>query len=163
MKPELTPTLQKYFRQLNRKLRLPKETKKRICADLKSSAMAKLEVGMSDAEIIQELGQPNHVAAEFHEQMQELVLRKNPLRIAFLLLSALSAFVLIGKMVISFMITRVLNTQFSSIGIIGGEDGPTSIFLTTSMSNRGMTETIVWAVLLIIGIAGCLFLKRREK
>ena len=45
-----------------------------------------------------------------------------------------------------------------SIGVIGGADGPTAIFVTTPV----WTSYLFYAVLLIIGICGLVCLRRRK-
>ena len=89
--------------------------------------------------------------------------RSRIIRIFFPLLTVISALALIIKIAIAFLISGTLNTKASSIGIIGGADGPTSIFVTANITGRGFFEWIFWIILLIIGIAGLLYCKRKEK
>lgn len=52
-----------------------------------------------------------------------------------------------------------IHREASSIGIIGGADGPTAIFVTSRFSG----EHIVTALLMIVGIWGFLWLSRKGK
>ena len=52
--------------------------------------------------------------------------------------------------------------KLRSIGIIGGADGPTSVFITTSVSGRATAELIIWLFILIAGITGFCAVKHNE-
>ena len=56
------------------------------------------------------------------------------------------------------MFARILANEAASIGIIGGADGPTAIFVTTSPGFDW--DIVLMAGLLIGGIAGFLRLRR---
>ena len=49
--------------------------------------------------------------------------------------------------------------EAASIGIIGGADGPTAVFITTP----GWTHWIVPVVLLLVGLAGFLYFSKQHK
>ena len=144
MKNDPTPTIHRYLAQVSRRLRFPKETRKRICSDLHTTILAKLEAGFSEEDILRELGDPKALAAEFHAQMPELIQRHTPLRFVCLAAAILAAIVLSGKLLLHFFVDDFINGMTRSIGIIGGADGPTSVFITTSVSGRATAELIVF-------------------
>ena len=163
MKNDPTPNVHTYLTQVSHRLRFPKETRKRICSDLQTTILAKLEAGFSEEEILRELGDPKTVAAEFHAQMPDLMQKKTPLRIVCLAAAILSAIVLSGKLLLHFFLDDFVNGMTRSIGIIGGADGPTSVFITTSVSGRATAELIFWLIVLIAGIVGFYLLKSADR
>ena len=162
MKNDPTPNVHTYLTQVSHRLRFPKETRKRICSDLQTTILAKLEAGFSEEEILRELGDPKTVAAEFHAQMPDLIQKKRPLRIVCLAAAILSAIVLSGKLLLHFFVDDFVNGMTRSIGIISGADGPTSVFITASVSGRATAELIIWLFLLIAGIAGFCAVKHND-
>ena len=52
-------------------------------------------------------------------------------------------------------------TKASTIGIIGGADGPTSVFIAASYGS--VWELLLWTVLLIIGIRGFRYFGKSSK
>lgn len=73
------------------------------------------------------------------------------------LLSWLAAW-LIGNVLggISFPVNRA-----ASIGIIGGADGPTSIFITAAAAP--IWELLLWILLLSVGIYGCRHFRKQKQ
>ncbi len=63
-------------------------------------------------------------------------------------------------MYLSFKLNKDIN-HASSIGIIGGADGPTSIFIASQPSSHLITS--IFALLAIAGIVVLFFLKRSMK
>lgn len=89
--------------------------------------------------------------------------KKNPWRFAFLAMAAVGACEILGNLAAWFLYLflpdPILTTsEAASIGIIGGADGPTAVFVATP----GWTHWLVPALLLIIGIFGFIRLSRRK-
>ena len=125
--------MEKYLRSVRRRLNMPKALKDRVMTDFRSSVEARLEDGQSIETILAELGSPKDAAAELNRQMQEYTYKKSPWRWVCLLLAAVSGFRLIrhwsaGILMMIFGRPR----HGADIGIIGGADGPTAIFVTAS-------------------------------
>lgn len=161
--------MKKYCKAVARRLNLPRDVKKRVMTDFASSIQARQEAGMSDEEILTELGSPKKAAADLNEQMKEYAYRKSPWRFAFLLLAFLSGgwLILYRLMMIFGMLLNTLTVTFSpnesaSIGIIGGADGPTSIFVTgvTAQPVGFDWDIVIMVMLLIVGILGFLRLRK---
>lgn len=163
MNHDLSPVLRKYLRQVLRKLNLPGSIRRRISNDLKTSMLGKQETGMTDREIIACMGSPKEVAAEFHEQMPECCYRKHPLRFVCLGLSVLSFLALIYEFLINRLLTGLLNTNAESIGIIGGADGPTTVFITSTVRKGLSPDTLVFLTVMILGLVGYFWFRRRKK
>ncbi len=140
-----------YIHAVERRLNLPPAVRERVMSDFSSSIAARLEAGQSDAQIYAELGSPRKAAAELNEQMREFAYRKSPWRFAFLALAILSAIWILGKRVFPLLFLRS-----STVGIIGGADGPTSIFLTSRLSS----DWLLAVCLLVLGIVGFLRLHK---
>ena len=146
-----------YLNAVLRRLNLPKDIKNRCISDLQTTIQARMENSESWEEIQSSLGTPKEVAAELSEQMKEYVYRKSPWRYVFLALAILCALWLAWYLGLT-MFTQIFANEAASLGVIGGADGPTAIFVTTS---PGFDWDIVLATgLLIGGIAGFLRLRR---
>lgn len=154
--------MKKYIRAVERRLNLPKRVKERVMSDFVSDLQARQESGMSPEQIITELGTPSKAAADLNEQMKEYTYRKSPWRFAFLamavygaaeVLAGLCANLLYWMLRIQAMLTP---NEAVSIGVIGGADGPTAMFVTTPTWMHYITPVI----LLIIGCWGFLRLRR---
>lgn len=148
-----------YLRSVKRRLNLPKEVRQRVMTDFESDIEARLEAGMDWESIMAELGSPKKAAADLNEQMREYAYRKSPWRYLFGIAAVLSG----GWLVLYAILQRfgmLLNTlswtfspnESASIGIIGGADGPTSIFVAgVTTSGHGLDWDVVLVVLILIG------------
>ena len=80
-------------------------------------------------------------------------------------LSLLSVYTLFSDRIVSWMLTKfynVTNMESSTIGVIGGADGPTAIFVTTVKS-----PSSDWLVYLstaaVVGVTIWYFVRKRKK
>ena len=147
--------MKKYTNAIERKLNMPKDVKTRVMTDFISSIQGRRESGQTDEEIFAELGSPKKVAADLNEQMKDYTYVKSPWRWVCLaiIIGCMMSFAFGGTIG---MLVHLLNASVSnSIGIIGGADGPTAIFVTsgTSWLNiSGFRGIIAVAVLVIFFI-----------
>ena len=150
--------MKKYTNAIERKLNMPKEVKARVMNDFISSIQGRREAGQTDAEIFAELGSPKKAAADLNEQMKDYTYVKSPWRWLCLAVVVASVLSLAFGGTIGLLV-HLLNTSASSIGIIGGADGPTAIFVTTSQDYicYKLGTTII---LMIMGILGFYRLSR---
>ena len=124
-------------------------------------AKMRLDKGLSDEQIFQELGTAKEAAAVLNEQMKEYTYRKSPWRYLFLVPLLFGAWELIGNLWAS-LIYLMLPDPFLSvgeaatIGVIGGADGPTAIFITRPDWVPGMAAILM----ILIGVAGFYKLSR---
>ena len=153
--------MEKYLRAVRRKLNMPRELKDRIITDFRSSIQARKEDGQSEADIMAEFGSPKQAAKELNEQMKEYTYQKSPWRWACLGLAVLSGLCLAyrGLPGLLLMLFNKVNNA-ASVGIIGGADGPTAIFVTTAAST---TSDLFTFLLLAMGVIGFLALRKLPK
>ncbi len=161
--------MKKYVNQMERRLELPRDIRTRVMSDFSSSIAARREAGMTDREIYAELGTPKEAAAVLNEQMQEFAYRKSPWRFLFAAVAAGSGLWILLYLILQSigLLLPTLNVSLfpnyaASIGIIGGADGPTAIFVT-GPTLRPDWDLILAGLLMIVGIAGCLRLRKCRK
>ena len=150
---EAQKKMKRYCHAIERKLNLPREVKVRVMTDLQSSISARREAGQTDEEIFSELGTPEAVAAELNEQMREYAYTKSKWRWAALAAAAFAGLMLVFQGITG-LLTAALNLSLAeqnSLGIIGGADGPTVLFVT---SNWTPGDMVPWALLLGMGLLG---------
>ena len=144
-----------YCRAVKRRLNLPREIKERVMTDFVSDIEARRERGMTDAEILAELGTPKKAAEELNDQMKEYAYRKSPWRFLFAALAIYGLWEVLGALAAMLLYLAMSDplTEASSVGIIGGADGPTAVFVTTS-TVLGWQHYIIPLVALAAGIWG---------
>lgn len=151
---EANKKMKKYTNSVERKLNLPRNVKSRVMADFITSIQSRRDAGLTDEEIFAELGAPGAVAADLNEQMKEFAYRKSPWRWACLVPMILCALMLAFKGGVQMMLFLLnLNVNASSVGIIGGADGPTAIFVTRTSGSMYL-ETVILALVLILSLIG---------
>ena len=151
--------MEKYIKSVRRHLNLPKDVKNRVMSDFVSSIHARQEAGQKEKEILAELGDAKKAAADLNEQMKEFAYRKSPWRFLFAAVAAYGAANLLAKVwgQILFWLFQIQMRQESfSVGVIGGADGPTAIFVTTP----DWTSWLIPVILLTVGIWGFLRLRK---
>ena len=90
--------------------------------------------------------------------------RKSPWRFLFAALAAYGLLELLGSFIAWIAYLMIADPAFhageaASIGVIGGADGPTAIFLTTPV----WMHYLLPAVILVIGILGYWYLSRLKQ
>ncbi len=141
--------VKRYINAVERRLRLPVKLRARVMSDLLTSISARREQGETDEEIFSSLGTPKEVAAELNEQMKEYAYRKSPWRWLFFVMALLSALWL-GMDLLLPLLFMASVSESQGVGIIGGADGPTAIFVTTT---PGISmEAIIAGALLILSL-----------
>ena len=116
--------MKRYMTAIERRLNLPRDAKVRVMTDLQSSVAARREAGQSDEEIFSDLG-------------------------AALAGALLAAVMLVFEGITGLMVwlLNVSVNESNSLGIIGGADGPTAIFVTTA---PGGYDWVLWVLLLVM-------------
>lgn len=151
--------MKKYMNAVKRKLNLPRDVKQRVMADLETSVRSRAEAGQTEEQIKAELGTPAEVAAELNEQMKEFAYAKSAWRWACLALAVVSALAFLYKGVINMLVAAL---EHASLGIVGGADGPTVIFVTQS-PDSAVYSMLMSAMILIMSIAGFYYLGHMRK
>ena len=151
-----------YLRAVRNRLNMPNSLKDRVMADFSSSIQVRMEDGQSADAILAELGKPKQAAAELNRQMQEYTYVKSPWRWVSLALAVVAGLCLAyrGLPGLLLMLFNKVNNA-ASIGIIGGADGPTAIFVTTSGS--APTTITMYIFLLAAGVLGFLILRKLKR
>lgn len=155
--------MKKYVNAVERRLNLPMEIRARVMSDFMSDITARREAGMTDEEIFAEFGSPNEAAANLNEQMKEYTYRKSPWRFLFLAAAVLSGLWLAvyGILLAAFKASLKTDLGAASIGIIGGADGPTAIFLTTKVGIDW--DIVIMLLILVVGLLGFLRLRKCKR
>ena len=151
--------MENYIKAVSRRLNLPKDVKRRVMSDFESSIHARQESGQTDAQILAELGDPGKAAADLNEQMKEFAYRKSPWRFGFAALALYGGWELgtrlLGQLLYWLFQLQTRQESFS-VGVIGGADGPTAVFVTRS----AWSHWLLPAALLAVGIIGFLRLRK---
>ena len=145
--------MKKYVKSVERKLNLPRDVKQRVMTDLESSIQSRMEAGQTDEQIKAELGEPAQVAAELNEQMKEFAYAKSPWRWGCLLLAVISGLTLLYKGFMNLLVAAITYAENQSVGIIGGADGPTAIFVTQS-PDSAVYSVLMSGLILVMSIVG---------
>ena len=146
-----------YLNTVRRRLNLPKDIKNRCISDLQTTIQARIENGERWEDIQSSLGSPQQVAAELSQQLKEFVYRKSPWRFLFLAAAVLSGGWLIFYAGMQ-MVLRIIAGQAASLGIIGGADGPTAIFITTGTVMDW--DAFLMGLICALGVAAFLHLRK---
>ena len=134
-------TKETYVRAIVRNLRLPHKTKRRIKNDLLNDFIVRMEAGESQEQIIADMGAPEKVAAEFHENFSDQLLPHRTALDWILFIGGIFFGVLaLWQVIDSFLFPALLHAIMGNfdmhsapsgdIAIIGGADGPTSILVS---------------------------------
>ena len=154
--------MRSYLRAVKRKLNLPPEVKSRVMADFTSSIESRREAGKSTEAILAELGSPAQAAAELNGQMQEFAYEKSPWRWVCLGVAIVCAGILLCNGGAQLMLAIWGAASSQSVGIIGGADGPTTVFITRS-DDFVFYEMAMAILVLIMSLMGFWFLGHLRK
>lgn len=158
--------MKKYCSGVERRLNLPRDVKARVMNDFTSSIAARREAGEEDAAIFAELGTPKEAAALLNEQMKEYAYRKSPWRWAAMAVAVLSGGVLLWTELVNRLMNMIYTMSMGenqSLGVIGGADGPTVIFLTTAVRTGLDWDTVFFVLMLAAGLAGWWYFSHMRK
>lgn len=94
------------------------------------------------------------MVSQMSKTSKEYKSRKSPWRFAFLALAIVGFWELAGGylMMLVMGFTASLPTKASSVGVIGGADGPTAIFVTSSV--QSWFHYTLAILMLVVGIVG---------
>lgn len=156
--------LKKYVNGVERRLRMPTDVRVRVMSDFSSSICARREAGESVEQILDSLGTPKKAAADLNEQMKEYTYVKSPWRFAFLAAAIAGGGYLLGKLLEMILVYALTGSEAASMGVIGGADGPTAIFVTTTVNAPTQEAKIAAGVIaLAVGIFGYYKFSRRKR
>ena len=142
------PPIKRYVNAIEWHLHLPFKQKQRVMADLFTSIEARHEAGESYEQIMQELGSPRQVAAGFNAEMGAGAGPRGWYRFFVVLAAACGAWTLVC---LATMLWQ--GRQSVDLGIIGGADGPTAIFVTSTMALPPLAARVWYAAPVLLGAA----------
>ena len=158
--------MRRYTAAVARRLDLPREIRSRVMADFADAISDRKAAGRTDAEIYEEFGTPKKAAADLNEKMKAFTYRKSPWRYLFAVCAAYGAAKILGALWVNLIYLGVrVWDHFSpqmmavSVGVIGGADGPTAIFVTTPP----WVHYLLPLVMLALGIFGFVRLSRCKR
>lgn len=129
-------TREEYIRAILRKTTFDGKTKKRLEADLAGSIDSRLEAGMDMAAVMAEMGSPEAVSQSLAQSMPgEVAVPKSRWRWVFLAFSILMVAAMLFSLIWYWAVIAqgdFLPAEAASVGVIGGADGPTTIYVTQS-------------------------------
>ena len=138
---DILPPVKRYMNAIERRLRVDGPTRLRIMTELAGDFESRRESGQSDEQIMAELGTPAQVAAQFNAAFGAPRLDRR-WRWAFV-----AAAVLVAALAV--LPGLLPPDEATSVGVIGGADGPTSIYVTAS-PNQNLVSIFPW----LLGCAG---------
>lgn len=145
--------IKKYLSAVKRRLNLPRSLRARLLSDLETTITARMEAGEDWTAIRESLGAPAQVAAEYMEEMKDFAYRKSPWRYLPLAVAVLCGLRFLNKCVLfGLYMSMGIQVQERSVGIIGGADGPTAMFVTTlvpDIANIGIIAVVFVLCLLV--------------
>lgn len=142
--------LGRYLRKIGKKLEVSEPMKKRILSDLENDIRAGMEHGESLEAICGRMGTPKEIAGRFSREMGEGGNRRTGSS-AWRIGAALSGAALVFWLLWSFMAPGAAGTWGTgdlAVAVIGGADGPTSIYLAGRIAEPWDTMFLLAAVML---------------
>lgn len=122
-----------YIHEVERLLPLPRQAKKEVLRDLEEAFASAAEHGETESQLIQRLGSPKEFVESLNEQLGferlsgEIWKRK---QIIAIVCAAILSLLCLG--VYSAAKAMGMSRMIESLGVIGGADGPTAIFVTST-------------------------------
>ena len=122
---------EQYIREVEKLLPLPRQAKREVLRDLEEAFDSAKEHGETEEEVIRRLGTPEEFVKSLDEQLgfhrfDEFRRQKRQIwGIAGTFIFSMLCFAL-------YAVHKALGVQRAIEGIIGGADGPTAIFVTTT-------------------------------
>lgn len=142
---DVLPPVKRYMNAIERHLRVDRKTRVRIMTELASDFQSRRENGQSDEAIMQELGTPEEVAAQFNAAL-DAPSSPNRWRWAFVVLAVL----ILAIALVPMLADKLSVNQAASIGAIGGADGPTAIYVTASPA-QSLIASLPWLLGCVAG------------
>lgn len=136
--------VKRYVNTVERHLRLDRTTRLRVMNDLASDLQSRLDAGETLADIQADLGDARTLADTLNREFADHRDNASPWRWAFLAL----AIFLVLVIAVNGMTAQ---SNSASIGIIGGADGPTAIFVSVQYTVLDILYTVSWPVTLVGG------------
>lgn len=160
----MTPN--QYIEEIMRHLVLPNATKKRIRQDLEQDIQSAIDQGETFDQVMRRMGSSEDVARDFNESLAApaavLSGKQKAVKILLIVVIVLSALSLLSTGIP--LLFSFLFSFHQSLGIIGGADGPTAIFITGTLSPLLVAVRLLLpALFLLASIWGLRCISRAKK
>lgn len=120
--------MKQYLKEVRRGLRLDRKTRARVMSDLAGDLESRRQAGQTPDQIRAELGTPDQAAAALNDAFPDH--RSDASRWRWLFVGLAGVWILL-VLDLPGRLTRLFFTDSATIGIIGGADGPTAIYVTS--------------------------------
>lgn len=148
----------KYIKEVEKLIPLPGRAKKEVLRDLEEAFASAAEHGETEEQVIQRLGSPKEFAENLNEQINfELFTQEHKKRKQMLIIVCTFIFSMLMFGLYAALKAAALTREIGGIGIIGGADGPTAIFV----ADPGMDFSMVAVILGIAAFAASIILTIR--
>lgn len=142
---DVLPPVKRYMNAIERHLRADRQTRVRVMTELASDFQSRRESGQTDEQIMSELGAPEEVAAQFNAGLKGPG-RPSRWRWCFAALAVL----VLAIVLVPVLADKLAAGQAASLGVIGGADGPTEIYVSTSPA-QSLIGILPWLLGCIAG------------
>ena len=149
---DLPGEVKKYLKTVERKLKLPKKIRAEVISDLVTGICSRKENGEDLGELLQSMGSAAEVAADLNAEMSDMVCCKSKWRWLCLPVGLISLAVILERGITG-LLTHTANLTVDFLGVIGGADGPTAIFVT-STPGTDAGSLVIAGILLVLSIFG---------
>ena len=136
--------VKRYVNTVERHLRLDRATRLRVMNDLASDLQSRLDAGETLADIQADLGGARTLADTLNHEFADHRNTASPWRWVFLLLAVFLILVLAVN-------GLTPGNNAVSVGVIGGADGPTAIFVSAPTTALDVLSAVCWPVTLVGG------------
>ena len=153
----LTKAGKKYLRIFRRTLCLPGGKRRQAIRELKA------DLGREEdyKELVSHLGTPENAALALNMSQEGAVYRKSPGRLPCLIMGIIGALGLLWTILLSWlgMLTLrqgelIQSVGDASVGIIGGADGPTAVFVASPPLVHSLLQLLPCLLIAIVGFLG---------
>lgn len=141
---DILPPVKRYMNAIERRLRVDRKTRLRIMTELAGDFESRRESGQSDEQIMAALGSPAEVAEQFNTAFGAPGAASR-WRWGFVGLALL----VLAVVLVPLLVANFAAGQASSLGVIGGADGPTTIYVSASPA-----QSLIGALPWLLGCAG---------
>ena len=157
-----------YLRSVRRRLYLPGKLRRQELKLLKDQINRMLQEGQDWESLKTGLGSPAEAAEAIQGKYPQY--RKSPWRFLFLAAGIFGilglAYHLLLQLLLHFLLVHgvpefsISHSSNASLGIIGGADGPTAVFVTGATVTGSLNpEFLLFLILAVLGLAGYFYLK----
>ncbi len=145
---DIMPPIKRYMTRIERRLHLPFSIKGKVMQDLVTGVCARHEAGETYEAIMADMGTPRQVADSINLEMADFTWGKSRWRWLFFAIALCSV---LWILFVLCCLSSLLITCSFPLDAIGGADGPTAVFVTSSIVP---SDWIVPVLLLVVGLLG---------